>query len=246
METSELIAATADLRELVGLKEEPLAFFYSDREPEGYRPTEGIWECLVANLPRALQGETVYVDKGHYGCGGCGYYLGFIPPSPQVDYFVSTGIPGQMEGERYKKSPELVRMYRESNAIQPAPAPYAVFKPVLKLAAEEHPEVVICFGSADELAGLVGLANYHRVEDAVICPFGSGCGSAVARPLVEARTEQPRAVLGMFDPSARPFLPPDHLSFAAPVALWTEMLENARESFLQRGAWAKVRKRLVG
>ena len=245
MDTAELIAATQDLRAMVGLKEDPIAFFYSDRQPDGYRPTEGKWSCLVAHLARARRGETVFFDVEHYGCGGSGYYLGYTPPLPHIDAFVSTGIPGEMEGERYKKSPALMREYRETHPPRQNPPAYAVFKPVPALALDERPEVILYFATADELSGLVFLANYPRADEAVVCAFASGCGGLVTRPLNEAQHQPPRAVLSLFDPSARPFVPATELSFSAPVAMWEEMLENRVESFLGTPTWAKVRQRLT-
>lgn len=247
MNTLELIHATADLRQRIGLREGPLAFLWSDQEPEGYRlPSSDTHVCLIHALARTRRGQTVYADKEHYGCGGCGYYLGFTPPRPTIDQFVSTGIPGQMAGERYKKTPELVRVLREANPPPVPPARFAVFKPVARLTAEERPEVIFVFGNGDEMAGLVCLANYDRDDDAVVCAFGSGCGTLITRPLNEAKRQPPRAVLGLFDPSARPGVGADELTFAAPLALWEQMLTNAPESFLITETWAKIRQRLTG
>jgi len=81
------------------------------------------------------------------------------------------------------------------------------------------------------MAGLLGLAEYARAEDALIAPFGSGCSTLVTYPLAEGKRALPRAVLGIFDPSARPDLAPEELSFAAPLALWEEILGNAEDSF---------------
>lgn len=244
MTTEELVARSAQLREKIGLRHEPLGFFYSDIAPQGYQPPAGERACLIAVLSRARRGETVYFDAETVGCGGGGYYLGFCPARPGVDEFVSTGIPGQMEGERYKKSPELVRAYREQHPPQPAPARFAVFAPLSRLSAGPWPLVVICFAAPDKLAGLVGLAGFARAEDAVICPFGSGCGTIVTRPLAEAKSPLPRAVLGLFDPSARGFVDADELSFAAPLALWEEMLSNLEDSFLRTPTWARLRARI--
>ncbi|MDH7570968.1 MAG: DUF169 domain-containing protein [Armatimonadota bacterium] len=244
MTSRELISATRGLREMLGLREDPLVFFYTDHQPEGYRPSGDGRACLVALLGRARRGETVYFDREHFGCGGAGYYLGFAPPSPTIDEFVSTGIPGKMEGEHYKKSPDLVRRYREENQVGPAPAAYAVFKPIGALTDEERPQVVLSFVTPDELSGLVMLANYARAEDAVVAVFSSGCGGLVTRALKEAHHAPPRAVLGMFDPSARPFVPAHELSFSAPIPLWEEMLAHYQESFLKTATWAKVRERI--
>lgn len=246
MDVPELVAATAKLKEMIGLRSEPLAFFYSDREPDGWRPPEGKWSCMVGALARARHGGTVYFDKEHHGCGGCGVYLGFCEPAENLVYFVSCGIPGRLEGEHYKKSPELVAAALRQNDVRPAPAKYAIFKQVAALEEGERPEVIICFANGDELAGLVFLAGYAREEDAAIVPFSSGCGSIVVHPLREGRGTLPRAVLGMFDPSARPCVRAEELTFAAPVALWEEMLQNASESFLKTPTWAKLRARITG
>ncbi|MGQ9730121.1 MAG: DUF169 domain-containing protein [Candidatus Zipacnadales bacterium] len=241
----DLRVATAELRERIGLRAEPLAFFYTDRRPDGYCPEPDQWACVVAVLGRARRGETVYFDRHHFGCGGGGYYLGFCPPRPGIAEFVSTGIPGEMEGERYKQSPELVSTLLETYAAPPAPANYAVVKLVSELAEDESPAVVICFVTPDELAGLVFLAGFGRSDEAVICPFSSGCGSLITHPLLEAQRAQPRAVLGLFDPSARPFVAEDELSFAAPQNLWLEMLQNAPRSYLTTDTWSKLRERIM-
>jgi uncharacterized protein (DUF169 family) len=245
MTTTELIAGTARLREMIGLRHEPLAFYYSDTAPQGFQPGPERRGCLIALLSRARRGETVFFDQDTTGCPGGSTYLGFCEARPEIDAFVSTGIPGVMEGEHYKQSPELVRAFREAHPPLPAPARYAVFTPVSALAAGETPLVVLCFAGPDELCGLVGLAGYARADDAILSPFGSGCGVLISRALYEAQNPQPRGILGMFDPSARPCVAADELSFSAPRALWEEMLSHAEESFLQTKTWATLRRRIA-
>jgi hypothetical protein len=48
----------------------------------------------------------------------------------------------------------------------------------------------------------------------------------------------------MFDVSARPYVPDDILSFAAPFAKFTRMVDNMDESFLITPAWEKIKKRI--
>jgi hypothetical protein len=232
------------LRALIPLRETPLAFFYADTVPADAVLPSGEHTCVVALMSQAREGATLAVARDNFGCGGGGFYLGFCPPRPGIAEFVSTGIPGQMEGEHYKQSPQLAQAHLDRHPVPPAPADYAVMKPVADLGAHEAPQVVIYFGSADELAALVFLANYARAEEAVITPFGSGCSSTLTRPLLEAQREHPRAILGLFDPSARPHLGSDEFSFAAPAALWEEMLGNAEESFLRTPTWDRLRRRI--
>ena len=73
----------------------------------------------------------------------------------------------------------------------------------------DDPAVVIFFAKADVLSGLFTLANYDEVEpNGVIAPFGAGCSTIVMYPYLERDADRPRAVLGMFDVSARPFVQP--------------------------------------
>lgn len=244
MTTPELKAATTHLMDLVGMTSEPLVLVYADEQPVGFRPEVGQRACMLAIISRARRGETIVYDAEHIGCPGAGYYLGFCEPSPQVDYFVSTGIQGRMEGEHYKKSPELMRQTREKYPPPPAAGKYAAVKPLAALDEQEQPQVVIAFVTPDELCGLVMLAGYARSDDAALCAFAAGCGAIVTRPLIEAQRPQPRAVVGIFDPSARIFMRPQEMTFAAPRALWEEMTRNADESFLHTPTWGKLRQRI--
>ncbi|MDI6754018.1 MAG: DUF169 domain-containing protein [Thermodesulfobacteriota bacterium] len=232
----------------LGLKEHPLAVFYSDEEPtQGIRPKELGRECILALLKRARHhGETVYFDEKHTGCPGGAYYMGFRPtPMPNIEYFLSCGIPGEMEGERYIKTPEIAREYFASTKPRKAPAKYAIFKPLNKLAAAEEPEVIIFFASPDVLSGLVVLTGYASERgDAIRLPFSSGCGSILTHPLKEGEKEKPQAILGMFDVSARPFVEPDTLTLAMPPKLFHALLTNQDESFLITKSWEKVRERI--
>jgi len=98
-------------RETLGLKESPLGVYYTTDKPEGVAPKEGISGCMIGLLQNARKkGKTVYFDKAHFGCPGGAYYMGFFEsPRPNIEYFLSCGIPGEMEGERYIKTPERAR-----------------------------------------------------------------------------------------------------------------------------------------
>ena len=169
----------------------------------------------------------------------------FETPRPNIEYFLSCGIPGEMEGERYIKTPERAREYFAKMIPRRAPATYCVFKPIEKFQVEEKPEVVAFFASPDILAGLFTLTNYALERtDAVHAPFGSGCGTILTYPLKEAGKEQPRATLGMFDVSARPMVEKDVLTIAMPYSIFLKLLENVSGSFLQTESWKKVLHRI--
>jgi len=234
-------------RETLGLRESPLGIYYTNDKPEGMTPKEGISGCMIGLLQNARKkGRTVYFDKIHFGCPGGAYYMGFFEsPRPNIEYFLSCGIPGELEGERYIKTPERAREYFSKMIPRRAPATYCVFKPVELLKDGPEAEVVAFFSPPDILSGLFTLINYTMERtDAVYAPFGSGCGAILTYPLKEAGKEQPHAILGMFDVSARPMVEKEILTIAMPYSLFVKLLENVSGSFLQTESWKKVLHRI--
>jgi uncharacterized protein (DUF169 family) len=234
-------------RETLGLKESPLGVYYTNDKPEGVTPKEGISGCMIGLLQNARkEGGTVFFDKTHFGCPGGAYYMGFREiPRPNIEYFLSCGIPGEMDGERYIKTPALARKYFEEMKPRPAPATYCVFKPLVQFKKGEKPEVVSFFATPDILSGLFTLSNYALERtDAVFTRFSSGCGAILTYPLKEADKDQPRPVLGMFDVSARPMVEKDILTLAMPYSVFLKLLENVKESFLETESWKKVLQRI--
>ena len=235
-------------RETLGLQESPLGIYYTNDKPEGVTPKEGISGCMIGLLQNARKkGKTVYFDKSHFGCPGGAYYMGFLEsPRPDIEYFLSCGIPGRMEGERYIKTPELAREYFGKMKPRPSPATYCVFKPVEQFLQDVvKPEVVVFFASPDMLSGLFTLANYALEKtDAVYTPFGSGCSAILTHPLREAEKDQSRVILGMFDVSARPMVEKDVLTIAMPYSVFLKLSGNVSGSFLQTESWKKVLHRI--
>jgi hypothetical protein len=62
--------------------------------------------------------------------------------------------------------------------------------------------------------------------------------------LKESEKQDPRAVLGMFDVSARPMVEEDILTLSIPYSVFLKLLENVSGSFLQTESWKKVRRRI--
>jgi uncharacterized protein (DUF169 family) len=234
-------------RKYFGNAELPIVFYYTDKGPENERRTSGdLDRCIICNLKTVREGDMLVYSAGTSGCPGGKYYAGFIKKlRPDFEYFLSCGIPGKMEGERYKKSPELVKKYVENNPAFPAPAKYLVFKRWDKLVESDEPLAVIFFAMPDVLSGLFTLANYDYSDpDGVITPMGSGCASIIGYPLAESRREQKRCVLGMFDVSARLCVPENTLTFTVLMKRFEEMLDNMDESFLTTESWETVKKRI--
>jgi uncharacterized protein (DUF169 family) len=226
----------------------PFTFYYTDEEghAEAVKPGS-VPRCIIGALVKVRSGQSLAFDVDSVGCSGGKRYLGFAENlMPDFEYFLSCGIPGKMEGERYKKSPEMVKEYMKKHApVMKAPGRYIIFKRWDKLDETDRPEVVIFFAEPDVLSGLFTLASFDETEqNMVITPFGSGCASIVQYPYMETKSRSPKAVIGMFDVSARPFVPQNVLTFSAPLAKFSRMVDNMAESFLITPSWAKVQKRI--
>jgi hypothetical protein len=224
----------------------PLTFYYSDVSPQAPGRAKGLARCIIGNLDKARKGEALYLDSETIGCPGGRRYTGFSQElMPGFEHFLSCGIPGKITGERYKKSPDLVLELMKHQKPMEAPARWIVFKRWDVLGAADEPAVVVFLARADALSGLFTLANFDAPDQwGVIAPFCAGCGAIVQYPYQEGRSARPRAVLGMFDVSARPFVPADTLSFSVPWPMFTRMVDNMKESFLITDSWKKVRTRM--
>jgi uncharacterized protein (DUF169 family) len=225
----------------------PITFYYSSsdngtepvKEPSGH-------VCMIGTLKRVRKGESISFNTNSLGCSGARRYLGYKRElAPDFRFFLSCGIPGGMEGERYKKTPEIVDEILKNSPDFKAPADYIIFKRWDKLDESDDPDVVIFYASPDVLSGLFTLAGFDETEkSSVYSPFAAGCGSIVLYPYLEIKSDRPKCIIGMFDVSARPYVPQGVLSFSAPINRFRTMVENMDESFLITPSWEKVRKRI--
>lgn len=146
------------------------------------------------------------------------------------------------EGEGFLKSTELVDDWVDNLPKIDPEAPFVIIKPLNFLKSDEEPRVVTLLVDATQMSALVVLANFARKgSDNVRIPFTAGCASLALYPFYECTQENPRAVVGLTDISARFYLRKafgkDIVSFTAPWDLFKEMEENVSESFLTRFAW---------
>ncbi|MDK2956701.1 MAG: hypothetical protein PWQ57_2197 [Desulfovibrionales bacterium] len=151
-----------------------------------------------------------------------------------------------LEGERFLKGPELVAQRLEDLPITKIQSNYVLFKPLSDTDPEaEQPENVVFTVDADQLSALVILANYAQkgVENVSI-PYSAGCQAIGILPWQEAKSENPRAVVGLTDIAARrnvrQLLGAEYFSFAMPWKLFLEMESNVEGSFLERPTWQSL------
>lgn len=226
----------------------PMVFFYTDYITDIKKAkTSSGHRCFISDLVNVRRGTPLAFDNESVVCGGGKRYLGFSNMiMPNFEYFLSCGIPGEMEGERYKKSPEIVSETMKNLPDFTTPAKYIVFKRWDAVTEDDAPEVVVFFATPDVLSGLFTLAGFDEADNnRVFTPFAAGCGSIVMFPYLEVNSDSPRAVIGMFDVSARPSVPKDTLSFAVPMKKFETMIANMDESFLITDSWRKVQKRIT-
>jgi len=225
----------------------PIGFYYTDvKDPKStLKPPKG-HRCIIGDLGKVRNGKNLCFDVQSIGCSGGKRYLGFDDKlMPNFEYFLSYGIPGTLEGERYKKSPELVIEHMKHQAPFKAPSEYIMFKRWDNMQEGDKPSVIVFFAPPDVLSGLFTLASFDEPQPhGVIAPFCAGCASIVDYPYKELQSGRPRAVLGMFDVSARPFVPAGLLTFAIPWPKFVRMVDNMEESFLITKSWNKVRNRI--
>jgi hypothetical protein len=226
----------------------PIAYYYTDQPlAEDLSASQTTDRCLIGNMKRVRQGFPYVYDVHTPGCSGGKRYTGFSHSlRPNFEYFLSCGLPGEVEGERYKRDPELVKQYLLQHPPFDAPGKYLVFKRWDKLGQLDEPIAVVFFASGDVLSGLFALANYDMAEpDGVITPMGSGCAQMIAYPIEQSKQEKMRSVLGMFDVSARPQVGKDELTFSMPIQRLKQMVDYMDESFLITNSWKKVKDRLA-
>ncbi len=255
--------------EALGKTEEPMAMFYTDKQPEeGVSPKPGRlpsveqearreidfkglfkdFSCVIGKIWIARKKKTAaYFDRERYGCLGGAFFLGYL--KPQLDFvvhYVSSGIKNNMEGERYLSSPEVTRRFYEMIDPRPSPKRFCVFKPISLFDRDETPELVTFFARPEVISGLHQLATFITDDlEVVMSPFGAGCANIVTWPLKYRSQGKFKAVLGGWDPSERVYLRPDEITFTVPFDMYKLMLARWPESFLNANAWQAVKKKIA-
>ena len=119
--------------------------------------------------------------------------------------------------EKYKKTPEMVKDYIDSLQMKRAEKTYLNFIRADKAETFDNVEGILFYATPDMLSGLCGWAFFDNNEpDAVV-----------------------------FDPSVRPFVGRDELSFTIPFSRFVTMMDTMKECFLfDSHAWKKVKARI--
>jgi uncharacterized protein (DUF169 family) len=261
----------------VQLKYQPVALMWSNEKPaNAMQFAEGKWGCVMWLVVHAAKGKVAVADKNTFGCFGGGVGLGFgnqyknFPGGEEgFCHFLSSGNAkrkGGMEiaekikpymtkeshenflhGERYIKSPVLVKKFIDNLPLTEIPQRYVVFQPLDTVDTEkEKPQTIIFFVNPDQLSALIVLANYGRGDNEnVIIPYAAGCQTIGIYPYREAKSKKPHAVVGLTDLSARVYVrkqlgDPYFMTFSLPFSLYEEMEQHVPGSFLERHTWQSL------
>lgn len=235
------------ISELIKLTNHPVAVIQADDCPaKALQFGANRWGCVVAMLAAAANGKIAAFTAETTPCTGGRAGLGFEKyPLGWIEYFLSCGGEGVDRCERYKKSPDIAREFitEISNALiekLPPRKKFLLFKP-LDLLTDEIPDVIIFLVNADQLSGLVTLANYDSAgNDGAKILFGAGCAQTVLYPM----SERDVCFVGLTDPSARKFIGKDLLAFSASYEKFLQLESVAQESFLTADAWQKISRRI--
>ncbi len=226
----------------------------------------------------AREGRTAVFSRDTTTCAGGAMGLGFGRPLDRhaarseegFCSFLSNGIEGAIdrasyeaiiaqsfdahhtkmltEGERFLKSPAIVRKFLANLPVYDAKGGYIVMKPVHEVDDGEDVRSIVFVARADQIAALSTLANYGtgNIRGGIIVAAGaSGCQAMGVCTYAEGESGSPRAVVGLTDLSARravrPTLGKDVLTFSVPFALYREMEKNVKGSFLELDLWKELR-----
>ncbi len=267
----------SSIAKAIQLKYQPVALLWSkEKPPDAMQFAENKWGCVMWLAAHAAKGKTAIADIKTFGCFGGGVGLGFgnqyknFPGGEDgFCHFLSAGNAAReggpelaekikpfmraeshdnfLHGERYVKSPMLVKKFIKNLPIIDIPEPYVVFQPLDNVnTRKEKLQTIIFFVNPDQLSALIVLANYGCGDNEnVIIPYAAGCQTIGIYPYREAKSKRPRAVVGLTDLSARVYVrkqlgDANLMTFAAPFELFEEMEQNVPGSFLERHTWQSL------
>lgn len=230
------------IAEAIKLSTYPIAILKTNQIPQDALQVQKGGACVVAFLNAAAQGKTITFCESSEICRGGKVGLGFCKLPDAMQYFLSTGN-AAIEGEFYKKSPKLAKAYIDG-LPEITSSPYITFKPYDFLEETEIPKAILFLVNADQLSGLVTLANFDRAkQNHVQISFGAGCSQSILYALNEQEIGGDTCMIGLTDPSARKVIDKNILSFSIPYHRFLEMEQNVSDSFFVHKTWQFIYER---
>lgn len=213
----------------------PIAVWYDN---QAVTEIKKVPKCMIGCISNVRNGEPLTLSVDNVICGGGSLYSAFKGMPERVPVFVS-------EVEHYKRTKNMVVEYIKDLDIQLSDKPYLNFTRVDKLSDWNNIEALIFFATPDVLSGLCTWAFYdNNSRDAVVTLFASGCASVITFAVKENRLNGRSCFLGMLDPSARPLVPENELTFTIPMCRFNEMLHTMDDSALYQKAFSALKTRI--
>ena len=205
--------------------------------------------CTVTAFKSAMEGKTVYLTAENALCKGSLTGLGFrdgLPPIPGgYGNFLACGAQGGPPPHRLNRSPEAAEalIWAQPQRVMEGYDGLEI-KPYRD---GDTPDLVTIFCDADRLSAMCYLFNFSKDGgryDTIIVPTVSGCASIFRVPFGELEREEPRAVVGLADLSARIHFTPELLALTVTGQDFKRMLADADASFISTKEWKTIQERI--
>ena len=246
------------LVEMLHLDLEPVGIYFGNAEAECDTVAEpGKRNCVVPFLLAAACGKVAGIAEEGCTCPGGTVGLcfgdGFTRKNPNIHKMLSQGMgdaapeqapPMMREGERFFCDEEAALKWRGAMPFSERGFPRVVLAPESRWGEIGEPDLVYVFADADRISALVTMLGFRSGRAVnTVAPFGAACHSIVFAA-EQLESDDPMAVIGLFDISQRSKAIANYLSLTMPLALWESMHEDLGKSCLTTHSWKEIEKRL--
>ncbi len=246
------------LVEMLHLNLEPVGIYFGNTEAKCDTTAEpGKRNCVVPFLLAAARGKVIgFTDEGCTcpgGTVGLCFGDGFTRKSPNIHKMLSQGLgdaapqqapPMVKEGERFFCDAETALAWRNAMPFSEIGFPRVVFAPESRWGEIGDPHLVLVFADADRISALVTMLGFHNGRAInTIVPYGAACHS-ILFAAQQMDSDDPMAVMGLFDISQRSKAIANYLSLTMPRVLWENMQCDLDKSCLTTHSWKKIEERL--
>ncbi len=225
------------------MDKDPLCVYATETVPENALHISKVDRCVahaiftIANV----DGPIVYLGDEHLGgcCPGGQFWLGYTPPPKGLEFFVSTGSPTYRNGaaEYYKRDPEIARQSIARVGKMTPPGKFVVIAPYHREVKDGRILSILCFGHAENVRNLIGLAEFGSDDPFGTCvvPWGAACASIITYASGIAESGPKGAlIVGPTDPMVNEWLPSDIMTLSIPIATAERMANDIESSFLTK------------
>ena len=248
----------SQLVEMLHLDVEPVGIYFANTEAEcDLEPEPTGRMCVVPFLLAAARGKVVGITEEACRCPGgtvgCCFGDGFARKNPNIHVMLSQGMgdatppnaPVHMRhGERFFCDEETALKWRNSLPLSERGLPRVVFAPESRWSEVGQPDLVLVFADPDRLSALVTMLGFHngRAVNTVV-PYGAACHS-ILFAAEQLDSDDPMAVMGLFDISQRNATIANYLSLTMPLSLWEGLQLGLDKSCLTTHSWEAIVERL--